>query len=103
MNPFEHVKRKRFTAQERAKVFASCNGTCHRCRRKLSARDDWTLEHLIALENGGTNEALNLTVTCEWCEPEKTAEDHEQAGHARRSYTHHVVPKRFQRSRGWKL
>lgn len=102
MSPFVHEPRKRFTAQERARVFASCDGKCHRCGRKLSPRDDWTLEHLIALENGGTNDSANLTVTCEWCEPEKTAEDHEQAGHARRSYTKHVVPKRFRKSRAWR-
>lgn len=101
-NPFQHIPRKRFTAMERARVFALRDGTCHRCRRKLTARDDWTLEHLVALENGGSNEVENLTVTCEWCEPQKTAEDHEQAGHARRSYTKQHVPKRFQRSRSWR-
>lgn len=100
-SPFEHVKRKQFTAQERAAVFAKRNGKCHRCDRRLSPRDKWTLEHLIALENGGTNEPENLDVTCEWCEPEKTAEDHAAAGHARRAYTKHNVPSEFRRSKSW--
>ena len=101
MNPFEHVKRRIFAPQERARVFADRDGKCHRCKRKLGPGDKWILEHLIALENGGTNEADNLEVTCSWCEPEKTAEDHSRAGHARRSYTNHNVPSEFRRSRSW--
>lgn len=101
MNPFQHVKRRIFSPQERARVFADRAGCCHRCRRKLGPADKWILEHLIALENGGTNEPGNLEVTCSWCEPEKTAEDHTRAGHARRTYTRHNVPGEFRRSRSW--
>ena len=100
-NPFVHEPRRRFTAQERAQVFAAHGGICHRCTRKLGPADGWTLEHLIALENGGTNDLANLNVTCSWCEPEKTAEDHAKAGRSRRSYTKHVVPGEFRRSRAW--
>lgn len=101
-NPFVHERRKIFTAQERAQVFALRNGCCHRCTRKLSVSDDWTLEHRIALENGGTNDINNMDVTCDWCEPEKTAEDHRAAGHSRRIYTRHVVPGRFRKAKGWR-
>jgi 5-methylcytosine-specific restriction endonuclease McrA len=101
MTPFTHEPRKRFTAQERARVFALRCGRCHRCTRKLGPADAWILEHLIALENGGTNDESNLEVTCTWCEPEKTAEDHQQAGHGRRMFTKHVVPSEFRRSRAW--
>lgn len=101
-NPFTHEQRKYFTAQERAAVFATRRGCCHRCDRKLSPRDRWTLEHVIALENGGTNEPDNMDVTCEWCEPEKTAADHAKAGHSRRAYTKHNVPKEFTRSKSWR-
>lgn len=101
MNPFTHEPRKRFTAQERAEVFALRHGRCHRCTRKLGPADTWTLEHRIALENGGSNDLSNMDVTCDWCEPEKTAEDHRAAGHGRRRYTKHVVPKAFHRSKAW--
>ena len=100
-NPFQHVKRKDFTPQERAQVFALRGGKCHRCERKLTARDRWILEHVIALENGGTNDLENMDVTCSWCEPDKTAEDHAKAGHSRRAYTRHVVPSEFRRSKSW--
>jgi len=101
MNPFRHEPRKHFTAQERAEVFALRHGRCHICKRRLTPRDKWVLEHAIALENGGTNDIDNLEVTCTWCEPEKTAEDHSKAGHARRAYTKHFVPGEFRRSRAW--
>jgi len=100
-NPFEHVPRKTFTPQERARIFVARGGRCHRCTRKIQRGEDWTLEHLIALENGGTNDEENMTVTCDWCEPEKTAEDHSKAGHSRRVFTRHVVPGRFMKSRAW--
>lgn len=100
-NPFHHEPRKYFTPHQRAEVFALRMGRCHRCKRRLTARDKWTLEHVIALENGGTNDLENLDVTCAWCEPEKTAEDHEKAGHSRRAYTRHFVPSEFRRSRSW--
>lgn len=100
-NPFDHVPRKRFTPQERAEVFVLRNGICHRCERKLGPQDHWILEHVIALENGGTNDIENMDVTCSWCEPEKTAEDHGKAGHARRAFTRHVVPSEHRRSKSW--
>lgn len=37
--------------------------------------ENWTLEHLVALVNGGANDETNLTVTCCNCLPEKNAED----------------------------
>jgi len=101
-SPFKHEPRKRFTPQERAEVFAARGGKCHRCKRKLGPRDRWILEHVLALENGGTNDTANLDVTCTWCEPEKTAEDHAQAGHNRRTFTKHNVPAEFRRSKLWR-
>jgi 5-methylcytosine-specific restriction endonuclease McrA len=100
-DPFNHDPRKRFTAQERAAVFAANNGRCHICTRKLGPNDKWTLEHVIALENGGTNDTENLSVSCSWCEPEKTAADHEKAGKSRRNYTRHAVHSDFRRSKSW--
>lgn len=101
-NPFEHEKRKHFTAQQRAEIFALRMGRCHRCKRKLGPADKWILEHLIALENGGTNDFDNLDVTCSWCEPQKTAEDHSKAAHGKRAFTKHFVPSEFRRSKAWR-
>jgi len=59
----------------RLRVFERCEGKCHRCTRKIAAGEKWTLEHLVALINGGANAEGNLSVTCGWCLPEKNAAD----------------------------
>lgn len=59
----------------RARVFERCEGKCHRCERKIAAGERWTLEHLQALILGGANSEANLGVTCDWCLPQKNAED----------------------------
>jgi len=100
-NPFVHIKRKRFTPYDYARCFAKCEGRCYECGRKLRPGDDYDMDHITALENGGTNEDDNLAIICKWCHVEKTADDHSMAGHARRTYTKHHVPSRFRRSRAW--
>lgn len=108
MNPFEHVPRRKFTPQQRAKVFAENDGRCgwinagkhEGCGRRLSPADRWRIEHGNALEKGGDNTGLGIS--CEWCWPAKDAEDHADAGHFRRVYTKHNVPSEFRRSRSWR-
>lgn len=99
--PFHHNPRGSMTPQRRARVFAARNGQCHKCGRKLGPSDFWCVEHVIALECGGTDDETNLDVTCEWCLPDKNAEDHATAGHIRRSATKHTVPSAF-RKRRWR-
>lgn len=59
----------------RVRVFGRMEGRCGECTRKIAAGESWTLEHLIALINGGENREKNLGVTCGWCLPDKNAED----------------------------
>lgn len=59
----------------RVRVFDRDGGRCHRCTRQVSAGEAWTLEHLIALCNGGANRETNLGVTCGWCLPAKNRAD----------------------------
>ena len=59
----------------RTRVFLAKGGRCHRCSRKIASGDAWTLEHVVALINGGGNRESNLDVTCRWCLPAKNAED----------------------------
>ena len=71
MTAFHTNPRKSLTDQQKAKLFLERGGRCHRCKRKLGPADVWIVEHVQALENGGTNDWENLTVTCAWCLPEK--------------------------------
>lgn len=102
MNPFEHHKRGSMTPQRRARIFAAHNGHCHKCKRKLGPADWWDIDHVLALENGGTDEDDNLAPCCDWCHTSKTGDDHEAAGRGRRRYTKHSVPKEFRKGRGWR-
>jgi 5-methylcytosine-specific restriction endonuclease McrA len=102
VSPFHHEPRKKFTPQERARIFAENDGRCHKCSRKIGPADYWIVEHLHSLGRGGDNSAGNLGITCEWCLDEKNAEDAEELAHMRRSYTKAVVPKRFRKSRSWR-
>jgi 5-methylcytosine-specific restriction protein A len=59
----------------RLRVWDRCEGKCGQCGRKIRPGEGWTLEHLIALINGGKNAEDNLDVTCDWCLPAKNAAD----------------------------
>lgn len=101
-SPFRHEARGSMSPQHRAKIFAERDGRCHVCTRRLTARDHWDVDHILALERGGTDDDTNLAPICEVCHDKKTGGDHAAAGHNRRVYTKHVVPKQFQRSRSWR-
>jgi 5-methylcytosine-specific restriction endonuclease McrA len=102
VNAFAHEPRGSMPPQRRARIFELCGGRCHKCKRRLYPGDFWIVEHVIALECGGTDEDSNLSITCEWCLPEKNAEDHAKAGHIRRSATKHIVPKAFRNKWRWR-
>lgn len=59
----------------RTRVFIAKGGRCHSCKRKITAGESWTCEHVLALINGGENRESNLDLTCDWCLPEKNATD----------------------------
>lgn len=102
MSTFVHHKRGSMTPQRIARIFDANEGRCHRCRRKLYPGDDYDIDHVIALENGGTDEDSNLAPCCDWCHSEKTSDDNALAGHGRRMATKHKVPKRFRKANGWR-
>lgn len=98
-SPWHHEPRIVLSEQKTAKLFLERGGCCHMCKRKLYAGDQWIVEHLIALENGGTNDWSNLGITCSWCKPIKDADDHKNAGHSRRMVTRHIIPKSLRKTK----
>lgn len=110
-SPFTHHPRGSMTPQRRAKIFAARDGRCGNpargdanwgCSRKLGPSDYWQVEHDPALERGGVDDDEQCFVICEWCIPDKDADDHATAGHMRRSFTRHVVPGNFRKGKGWR-
>jgi 5-methylcytosine-specific restriction endonuclease McrA len=102
VNSFEHARRGSMTAQRVLRIFQAHEGKCYRCQRKLGPRDGYDIDHIIALENGGTDDDANLAPCCDWCHTEKSADDHAQAGHGRRMAAKAFVPAKFRRSKSWK-
>lgn len=76
----------------RVRVFEAKNGRCHACGRKIATGENWTLEHLTALINGGENRESNLDVTCDWCLPEKNAADVAEKADVYRVKQKHLLP-----------
>lgn len=110
---FKHAARGSMTPQRALRIFQHRKATCfcpandglrdhYGCGRKLSPKDDWRVEHGIALENGGTDPDAGLYILCEWCWPEKDADDHAQASHGRKMAVKAFVPKRFKQKKGWR-
>ena len=100
-SPWHHDPRIRLTEAKTVKLFIERGGCCGQkeCGRKLGPKDDWIVEHIIALENGGTNEWDNLGITCTWCKPKKDADDHAQAASNRSKATKHFLPKSMRQSK----
>ena len=95
--PWHHDPRIRLSDQQIAKLFLERNGCCRECGRKLGPADGWIVEHIIALENGGSNDWDNLGITCLQCKPGKYAADHAQAGKQRRTAVKHLLPKNLRK------
>lgn len=99
---FQHAPRGSMTPQRALRIFQARGGHCADCKRKLGPQDDWDVDHVIALENGGTDDDSNLQVLCEWCHKPKTADDHGKAAKGRRMAVKHQVPRKFKQRRGWR-
>lgn len=100
---FQHAKRGSMTPQRVLRIFQAHGGKCSGpCKRKLGPKDDYDVEHVIALENGGTDDDENLQILCEWHHKQKTGDDHALASHGRKMAAKAFVPKRFKPKRGWR-
>jgi 5-methylcytosine-specific restriction endonuclease McrA len=99
-NAFRHAPRERLTDQERAKLFLDRKGKCHRCTRKIMHGEKWSDEHVIALENGGTNAWENRDISCSWCKPLKDGEDHKKAAKTRAVAVANIIPPSQRQKKG---
>ncbi len=98
---FRTEERKTLTDQQRAKLFLDRGGKCHRCTRKIRPGEKWYDEHIIALENGGTNDWDNRGISCHWCFPKKNKDDDAIAAKTREIAVGHIIP-REQRKSKWR-
>lgn len=61
------------TAADIVAIFKAQRGRCGYCRQKLS--DQYHVDHIIALFNGGSNNRTNLQILCGPCNNSKSAKD----------------------------
>lgn len=59
----------------RLRVFEAHGGKCHLTGRKITAADQWDLDHIQALINGGENRESNLAPALRVEHRKKTAQD----------------------------
>lgn len=52
-------------------IYNECGHICTHCGRPMDYIKDFTLEHVIPLSKGGTNELCNLVALCEVCNQKK--------------------------------
>lgn len=66
---------KRCVSETKKKYVASQqNWMCNKCENKLN--HTFEVDHIVSLENGGTNETVNLEALCRECHGQKTAFEH---------------------------
>lgn len=85
------TRRKKITPTKALRIFESRKGVCVNCNLPIDgARDDWFVEHIRALELGGSNEDDNLGPAHTACKKDKDASDHKAAAQAKRRKQHHL-------------
>ena len=99
-SPWHHDPRIKLSKQKAIKLLHERFGCCRECGNDLiKSGRDWIVEHVIALENGGSNDWDNLGITCTFCKPVKDARDHKLAAKARSVATKHLLPLSMRRSK----
>ena len=69
----QQAKRYSFTAEERKEILRYSNGRCAHCGKELSAYSyDYSVEHIIPISRGGTNDRENLIALCFDCNQDKS-------------------------------
>lgn len=63
-------ERKLFTYEERTKILKRSYKICCRCGRPLTTKN-MTVEHVVPLSRGGTNQIENLVALCPQCNKDK--------------------------------
>ena len=60
-------KRQSLSASLRAGVWDLSNGVCHYCGTTLHPLRDFTVDHVVPVARGGTNDPSNLVASCLLC------------------------------------
>lgn len=64
-------ERKTFCREDKEFVLMKSGGRCSHCGKKLTLDNDFTIEHIIPLSKGGTNQHANIVALCDSCNKNK--------------------------------
>lgn len=67
----KNCKRKSFSPEVRKQIYRKSNGFCCLCGEFVDY-EDYTVDHIVPLAKGGTNDISNLQCTCRVCNSIKT-------------------------------
>jgi 5-methylcytosine-specific restriction protein A len=84
------TKRSKMTPRKALKIFEHHGGVCVLSGRRIGPRDDWYIEHIIALELGGADEESNMGPALYAYKANKDAADHKAAAKAKRNKQRHL-------------
>ena len=77
----------------RARIFDRAEGVCHLTKRKIRPGEEWHLDHIKSLRNGGENRESNLAPALGLAHREKTAQENRDGGKADRVRRRHIGAK----------
>lgn len=63
--------REAFTYEYKLKIAKKTDGVCSHCGKKIEVGGQFTVDHVIPISQGGTNDYDNLTPLCRDCNQEK--------------------------------
>lgn len=70
------TRRSKITRAKRVRIFDAAGGICHLCGHPIDGtKEDWEVEHPIALGMGGSDKESELRPAHVHCHKDKTAKD----------------------------
>lgn len=71
MERVKTVERKWFTKDEKYYILSKSHGKCCHCGKPIKVGVDFTVEHVIPISKGGTNDITNVVALCKECNDNK--------------------------------
>ena len=65
------ANRDEISYDDKIRILRKADGLCSHCGRRIEVGGQFTLEHVIPLKHGGTNDMRNLVPLCRDCNHEK--------------------------------